>query len=50
MITQKIIHEQGEEISLESKDGQGTIFFVRLPRHMPKEMQSNSERVNHGRA
>jgi len=36
---QKIIHEQGGEIPVESKSGQVITFFVRLPRHMPKEIQ-----------
>jgi len=34
LITQKIIHEHGGEISVESKAGQGTTFSVRLKRQL----------------
>jgi signal transduction histidine kinase len=32
LVTQKIIHEHGGEISVESKAGEGTTFSVRLGR------------------
>ncbi|MBW1896580.1 MAG: HAMP domain-containing histidine kinase [Deltaproteobacteria bacterium] len=35
LVTQKIIHEHGGEISLESKPGEGTTFSVRLNCQMP---------------
>jgi len=37
LVTQKIIHEHGGEISLESKPGEGTTFSVRLNCQMPAE-------------
>jgi len=36
LITQKIIHEHGGEIFVDSEAGQGTTFSVRLKRAMPK--------------
>ena len=37
LITQKIIKEHGGEIDVESEDGRGTTFSVRLKRQMPNE-------------
>jgi len=37
LVTQKIIHEHGGEISLESRPGEGTTFSVRLNGQMPAE-------------
>jgi signal transduction histidine kinase len=37
LVTQKIIHEHGGEISLDSKPGEGTTFSVRLNCQMPAE-------------
>ena len=34
LITQKIVQEHGGEIKLESEEGRGTTFFVRLPREL----------------
>ena len=36
LITQKIVNEQGGEISVESEVGQGTTFSVRFKRYMHK--------------
>jgi len=36
LITQKIVHEQGGEVSFESEVGQGTTFSVRFNRYMHK--------------
>lgn len=35
--SQKIVHEHGGEISVQSKEGQGATFAVRLKRAMPKD-------------
>jgi len=43
LITQKIIHEHGGKISVESEAGQGTIFSVRLPTQMPKGKPGSAE-------
>ncbi|MBE9581092.1 MAG: response regulator [Proteobacteria bacterium] len=40
LVSQKIIREHGGEISVESKAGEGTTFFVRLKREMPEDMEA----------
>lgn len=45
LITQKIIHEHGGEISVESEAGEGTIFSVRLKREMPENYARAHVRV-----
>jgi signal transduction histidine kinase len=42
LVTQKIIREHGGEISVKSKAGEGTTFFVRLKREMPEDMEAHS--------
>ncbi|MDY6990350.1 MAG: response regulator [Thermodesulfobacteriota bacterium] len=45
LITQKIVHEHGGEISVESEAGQGTIFSVRLPTQMPENKPGSAHRA-----
>jgi len=45
LITQKIIHEHGGEISVESTAGRGTVFSVRLPTQMPKNKPGTAHRT-----
>jgi signal transduction histidine kinase len=42
LITQKIIKEHGGEIAVESEDGRGTTFSVRLKPQMPNESMGAS--------
>jgi signal transduction histidine kinase len=45
LITQKIIHEHGGTISVDSEAGQGTVFSARIPKGMPeKAPESGSSR------
>ncbi|MDY6837108.1 MAG: response regulator [Thermodesulfobacteriota bacterium] len=46
LITQKIIHEHGGKISVESEAGQGTIFSVRLPTQMPEGKPASGHRTH----
>jgi signal transduction histidine kinase len=50
LVTQKIIHEHGGEISLESEPGEGTTFSVRLNCQMPAEyaLGFSNQRKNMG--
>ncbi len=40
--TQKIVHEHGGEVMVESKVGEGTTFSVQLKREMPDELKAQS--------
>jgi signal transduction histidine kinase len=46
LITEKIIKEHGGEISVESKEGQGTRFSIRLPRRKPGDAKELSHQTN----
>ncbi len=42
--TQKIVHEHGGEIMVESKVGVGTTFSVRLKRELTHELKAQSSK------
>ncbi|MDY6952746.1 MAG: ATP-binding protein, partial [Thermodesulfobacteriota bacterium] len=48
LITQKIIHEHGGDISVESEAGRGTVFSVRLPTQMPEDKAGTAQETHGG--